>query len=68
MQIKVAPMGGEVRTFMLSDGARVSDALAAADLGDDGRDVRVNAEPATLTTPLRDGDVITLVNKVEGGK
>lgn len=68
MLVKVAPMGSEVHEYSLGEGGTVADALDAAEMDSDGRDIRVDSEPATLTTPLRDGDVITLVNKVEGGR
>jgi len=67
MIVKVAPMGQEVKEYSLGEGAQVQNALDAADCETSGRDIRVNSEPASLTTILRDGDVITLVNKVQGG-
>ena len=60
-------MGAEARDYCLGEGAKVTDALTAADVESDGRDIRVNSEPSSLTDELRDGDVVTLVAKVEGG-
>jgi len=67
MLVKVAEMGAEVREFSLGAGASVTDALEAAEIESSGRDIRVNSEAATMTTELQDGDIVTLVNKVEGG-
>ena len=66
MIVKVATMGAEARDYCLGEGAKVTDALTAADVESDGRDIRVNSEPSSLTDELRDGDVVTLVAKVEG--
>jgi len=68
MLIKVAPMGEETREFSLGDGATVADLFEAADISPEGRSIRVNSEEANSSAVLRDGDVVTLVSKVEGGK
>jgi len=68
MLIKVAQMGGEVHEYSLGAGATVSDALEAADIEVDSQTVHVNAAPASMTTVLSDGDVVTLTSKVEGGE
>ena len=67
MIVKVATMAAEARDYCLGEGAKVADALTAADVESDGRDIRVNSDPSSLTDELRDGDVVTLVAKVEGG-
>ena len=32
-----------------------------------GMDLRVNGDPATEETPLRDGDVVTIIPRIKGG-
>jgi putative ubiquitin-RnfH superfamily antitoxin RatB of RatAB toxin-antitoxin module len=68
MLVKVAPVGSPVIEVALADGAKVSDAIEAADVDTEGRSIRVNSEASTLTSPVRDGDIITLHEKIEGGR
>ena len=67
MLVKIAPMGAESREFSLGEGATVSDLCEASDIQPEGRDIRVNSGPGTMTSVLRDRDVVTMVAKVEGG-
>ena len=67
MLVKVAPIGSATIEVALADGAKVSDAVDAADVETSGMSIRVNSEPASMTTPLRDGDIVNLQSKVEGG-
>jgi len=68
MLIKVARLGTAVQELALTDGAKVSDALTAADLAVENEDIRVNNSTSSETTVLRDGDIVTLVPKVKGGQ
>lgn len=68
MLIKVARLGTAVQELALTDGAKVSDALAAADLAVENEDIRVNNSTSSETTVLREGDIVTLVPKVKGGQ
>jgi uncharacterized Zn ribbon protein len=68
MLIKVARLGTAVQELALTDGAKVSDALTAADLAVENEDIRVNNSTSSETTVLHDGDIVTLVPKVKGGQ
>jgi putative ubiquitin-RnfH superfamily antitoxin RatB of RatAB toxin-antitoxin module len=68
MLVKVARLGTAVNELALNEGARVSDALLAADLTAENEDIRVNNASASNTQVLRDGDIVTLVPKVKGGQ
>jgi putative ubiquitin-RnfH superfamily antitoxin RatB of RatAB toxin-antitoxin module len=68
MLIKVARLGTAVQELALTDGAKVSDALLAADLAVENEDIRVNNSTSSETTVLREGDIVTLVPKVKGGQ
>ena len=68
MLIKVARLGTAVQELALTDGAKVSDALTAADLAVENEDIRVNNSTSSETTVLKDGDIVTLVPKVKGGQ
>ncbi len=65
--IKVAQLGTDVREVALNDGATVGDALQAARVSTEGFEIRLNNTPANHQTPVRSGDVVTLVSKIRGG-
>ena len=49
-------------------GQTVAQALAATGIEvGPGMDVRVNGAPAEDETPLRDGDVVTIIPRIKGG-
>ena len=65
--VTVARLGGEVKKYCLNGERNVQAALDAAELVSDNDDrIRVNGEPATLETELKDGDVLTVAGKIEG--
>ena len=68
MLVKVARLGTAVQELALEAGAKVVDALSAADLSVENEDIRVNNNSATEQTLLQDGDIVTLVPKVKGGQ
>ena len=68
MLVKVARLGTAVQELALTDGTTVNAALESADLNVENEDIRVNNSNASLTTVLRDGDIVTLVPKVKGGQ
>ena len=65
----------EIRVRILQLGRQVIDhqanagqALAATGIEvGPGMDVRVNGAPAEDETPLRDGDVVTIIPRIKGG-
>lgn len=65
MTIKVAKLGGEVKSLFLADGATMEQALEAAGLDKTGFDLRVNGRTPCGT--LKDGDMVTLVPAIKGG-
>jgi putative ubiquitin-RnfH superfamily antitoxin RatB of RatAB toxin-antitoxin module len=68
MLVKVARLGTAVQELALTNGQTVSDALAAADLVVENEDIRINNTTASMTSVLKDGDIVTLVPKVKGGQ
>jgi sulfur carrier protein ThiS len=68
MLVKVARLGTAVQELALEANQTVADALTAADLTVENEDIRVNNTTASMTTVLRDGDIVTLVPKVKGGQ
>jgi molybdopterin converting factor small subunit len=69
MIVRIAEVGGSLKEVEVSNWATVSDALAKAGLSNENpKEIRVNANRAETTTPLREHDVILLVPRVEGGR
>ena len=68
MLVKVARLGTAVQELALTPNAKVSDALAAADLSVENEDIRVNNNASDSSTVLQNGDIVTLVPKVKGGQ
>lgn len=65
--VKVAQLGSRVVNLRLED-ATVHSALKTAGITTDGMEARVNGEPASMDTPLHEGDVVTLVPQIKGGR
>jgi hypothetical protein len=67
--VKVAKLGSATKEFFIENGGTaVADALKLAGYASEGYDLRVNGSPATLTTVLRDGALITVVPKLKAGR
>lgn len=67
MNIRILRLGHSARHFEIAAGATIADVLAESDLPSAGHAISVNGLGASSTTALADGDVVTLVPKVEGG-
>ena len=67
MKVKVLKLGSCAREVDAEANATVSEALDKADLPSQGYSVSVNGMGAGLSTALGEGDIVTLVPKVEGG-
>jgi putative ubiquitin-RnfH superfamily antitoxin RatB of RatAB toxin-antitoxin module len=68
MLVKVARLGTAVQELALTDGQTVNDALVAADLTVENEDIRINNSSASVSSVLKNGDIVTLVPKVKGGQ
>lgn len=67
MNIKVLRLGHSARVIDVPAGSTVADVLAAAETPSVGYALNINGLGAGQSTEVGDGDVITLVPKVEGG-
>ena len=67
MKVKVLKLGSCAREVDAEANATVQEALDKADLPSQGYSVSVNGMGAGLSTALGEGDIVTLVPKVEGG-
>ncbi len=67
MKIKVLRLGHSARNTETPAGTTIAELLVAEDVATSGYAISVNGLGASGNTALADGDVITLVPKVEGG-
>ena len=69
MFVKVAPMGEQVVEVNAEVNSTVEQILDIAGVDDNGRAITVNNVSATLNTQVaNDGAVISLANKMKGGR
>lgn len=69
MIVKIAPLGEKVTEVNVEHGATVGSCLDIADIDVNGRAIRLNnVEVDESATIVAEGSVITLVNKMKGGR
>ena len=68
MNIKILRLGHSATVVEVPAGTPIEEALDSHDIPRQGYSVSVNGLGAGPATALGDGDVVTLVPKVEGGK
>ena len=66
INVTVGRLGTPLATYEVAAGSTVADALAAAGIGANG-DVRVDAKSAKVTDKVKHGQVVTVIEKVQGG-
>ncbi len=67
MQIRVLRLGHSARHVEVAAGTTIGEVLNQESLPTEGYAISVNGLGASQTTALAEGDVVTLVPKVEGG-
>jgi len=67
MKIRVLKLGHSAKEVEVGSGATVEEGLSASKVETEGYSITVNGVGANLSASLREGDVIALVPKVEGG-
>jgi sulfur carrier protein ThiS len=67
MKIKILRLGHSARTADAAAGTTIAELLDREDVPSAGHAISVNGLGASGSTGLSDGDVVTLVPKVEGG-
>lgn len=67
MNIKVLRLGHSARHVETAAGTTIGEILEAEAIPSQGHAISVNGLGASTTTALGEGDVVTLVPKVEGG-
>jgi len=67
MKVKVLRLGHSATIVEIADGATIEEALQQNEIPSQGYSISVNGLGAGGSAGLADGDVVTLVPKVEGG-
>lgn len=67
MKIKVLRLGHSASVIDIPAGTSLGDAMESSDIPTQGYSLSINGLGSGLHTALGEGDVVTLVPKVEGG-
>ena len=67
MQIKILRLGHSTRNVDIAAGSTIQEALDHETLSAQGYALSINGLGCSTSTALAEGDVVTLVPKVEGG-
>jgi len=67
MKVKVLKLGYAAREVEVSEGTTVDEAIRASGMETGGYKVTLNGVGADLSAQVREGDIIALTPKVEGG-
>jgi sulfur carrier protein ThiS len=68
ISVQVASVGGSSRSLHARGGITLGDLLKQAGINPTGHDIRVNGPAASLDHVLEDGDVVTIIPKIRGGR
>ena len=67
VMVKVAPIGEVVTEVNAEVGSTVAQVLSIAGVDVNGRSITVNNVPATESTVITEGAIVSLANKMKGG-
>jgi len=68
VKVRILQLGRKVIDYEATGGATLGAALEGAGVAAaQGMDLRINSQPATLDTPLNEGDVVTVIPRIKGG-
>jgi hypothetical protein len=67
VKVRIVQLGKGIIDHEAQEGDTVEDGLTAARIPVERMDIRVSGRPAELTTPLRDGDLVTVIPRIKGG-
>ena len=65
-QVRVGKLPGRIREVDISERNTILDVLAAAQLTQDGYELRLNGTPAEMEQRVKPGDTVLLVKKIKG--
>jgi sulfur carrier protein ThiS len=68
MKIRCLKLGESATEISMAEGGTVQQALDSLEWRLDGYSIMVNGTTAAGWTVLKEGDILTLVSKIEGGR
>ena len=68
MKIRLLRLGSAAHSLELTPGATLQTAIDSAGLGSAGYDLTVNGMSTTSDAALAEGDVVTMVPRIKGGR
>lgn len=67
LRARIVQLGKGIFEFTGEAGATVEAGLAAAGISAERMEIRVRGRRAEVTTPLQDGDLVTVIPLIKGG-
>lgn len=67
-EIKIAKLGNSIESLPAQTELNVRQALEMVTISWDNCEIRINGTAGGLDSPLVDGDIVTLVPAIKGGK
>ena len=69
MKVRILQLGRKVLDYEGQDGVTLLAALNTVGvIAAQGMDLRINSQPATLESVLSQGDVVTIIPRIKGGR
>ncbi len=68
IKVRIVQLGRGVFEYIAEPGTTVEQGLAAVGIPTDRMEVRVRGKRAPLTESLRDGDLVTVIPLIKGGR
>lgn len=66
INVRVGYLPGVIHTIALDGGRTVKDAVGAAELNAEGREIRLNGKVSTMDAALNEGDQVFLMKPLKG--
>ncbi len=68
MKVKVLKLGESAKEVEIQEGANVEHVIQAAGFNRDHMTITLNGHPAFDSSPVQDGDVVTMNPQIKGGR
>jgi hypothetical protein len=68
VNVRIVQLGKGVLAYQAEEGATIQDALESAGVPIVSMEIRVGGHRVELTEPLKDGDLVTAIPRIRGGR
>jgi hypothetical protein len=68
VNVRIVQLGKGVLAYQAEEGATIQDALESAGVPIVSMEIRVGGRRAEPTEPLKDGDLVTAIPRIRGGR